>query len=660
MINKPFDDDDARRRYLAFLTFDAPALPHFAERLAAGRLPDYGDCYVPWLLIPPLELERRGQPTKPIDRAILRNMIDFCRSWVNKNWTLPVPLWMLYRYAESPQLTAADRSDLRHVVLHTKFWMDEPGQDQECFFTENHQIIFHAAEYLAGQLYPDEVFPSDGRTGRWHQTRARGMIDHWIGWRGRFGFSEWKSMGYSDALLFALLTLREFAGEEALRRQADGVVDLILLQYALYNVGGDTACTQGRATWQTVVRGEEWMSSAVCSLLWGVGRQTEATSAAAICLACGTYEVPAALQVIALDAPSVREVWERESLNVEEGTAHGVDPHDSDNILFYWGAQLFDHRDVIAASGRAMPWPGYYMNERVSAFADAYARADRKGQAIDPDPDCTALSRADQYAFRTPHYQLSCVQDYRPGKPGFGQHIWQATLGGRAVVFTTHPDNGTLDDRPNYWSANGSLPRAAAHRNVLVCLYRVDPAHHRWLSTHAYFPKFAFDEVIEESGWVFGRRGESYVGLRSLRPARWRAPDPRVLQEIYRFDGEARARAARSAYEWFASGHANVWVCELGTQPECGDFAAFASRLAAAAVDGDADRMRFQSPSLGTVEFGWTGPLRVGGREVPLRTESRIDSPYVRTRFGDTRYEIHAGRHHHTVDLQQAPSDEHR
>jgi hypothetical protein len=642
-MTKPFDDGAARERYLEFLTFGAPGLPHFADRLAAGREPGYGDCYIPWLLIPALERERRGLPAKPIDRAILANLIEACRPLVHKNWTLPVPLWLLYRYARSPQWTPQDRADLKSVVLHTKFWMDEPGHDQDCYFTENHQILFHVDEYLAGQLYPDERFPHDGRTGRWHRAHAEARIERWMDWRARFGFSEWKSMGYSDALLFALLTLREFTSDDRLRRRADMVVDLILLQYALHNFRGDSACSQGRSSWQTVTRGEEWMSSAVCSLLWGVGRQTEVTSAAAICLACCGYGVPAALQAIALDVPAEREVWERESLDVEEGAAFGVDPHDFESILFYWGAQLFDHRDTIANSARLMPWDGYYMNERVKAFAEAYRLADREGRAIDPDPDYTALSRADQYAFRTPHYQVSCAQDYRAGKPGFGQHIWQATLGGRAVVFTTHPDSGDLQDRPNYWSANGSMPRAAAFHNVVVCVYRVDPARHRWLGTHAWFPKFAFDEVVEVGGWVVGRKGDGYVGLRSMLPARWHEPDPRVLREVYRFDEAARARAAASAYELFAPGHANVWVCELGSRPQSGDFAAFVARLSAAALEGDWQRVVYASPSLGPVEFGWTGPLQVGGRTVPLRTQWRIDSPYARTRFGDRRYDIRAG-----------------
>ena len=356
---KPFDDAAARDRYLKFITFEAGNHPHFAERLAEGRKTCRADCYTPWLLLPPLELELRGLPTQPIDRQILGNMIKSCRGPVSKNWWLAVPLWMLCRYSRSPQLTPQDLAALKSVVLNTKFWMDEPGEDQDCYFTENHQIIFHVDEYLAGQLYPDETFPHDGKSGRWHMEHARRLIQRWVGWRSRFGFSEWKSMPYSDALLFALLTLREFAADEALRRKADMGVDLILLQYALTNFRGDSACSQGRSTWQTIVRGDEGMSSAVASLAWGVGKQTEVTSAGAVCLACGSYQVPAAIQAIALDAPAHREQWERESLNVEEGLPYGADPRDFENIMFYWGAQLYDHRDVIANSVRIMPWQGY-------------------------------------------------------------------------------------------------------------------------------------------------------------------------------------------------------------------------------------------------------------------------------------------------------------
>lgn len=652
-----FDDATARRDYLAFLTFEAERYPHFASRLAEGRESCCGDCYIPWLLLPGLELERRGQPTHPLDRRILENTIAACRPLTHKNWVLPVPLWILYRYGASPQLRAEDRKNLQDVVLRAKYWMDEPGADQDCYFTENHQVIFHADEYLAGQLFPDAIFPNDGRPGRWHRDHAGAALRRWFNWRARFGFSEWKSMGYSDANLFAFLTLREFAADADLRRRADIAIDLVLLQYAMTHFHGDLACSQGRSSWQTIVRGEEWMPSATCALAFGVGRLTEVTSAAAICLACGSYAVPSALQAVARDRQRTCEVRERESLDVAEAAAFGVDPGDPDSIMFFWGAQLYDHRAVIANSARVMPWPGYYMNERVAAWTEKYAEAARTGAVIDEDPDYTALSRAEQYLYRTPHGQLSCVQDYRPGKPGFGQHIWQATLGGRAVVFTTHPDSADLKDRPNYWSANGLMPRAAACRNVLVCIYHTDPERHRWLATHAYFPRFAFDEVVERDGWVCGRRGDGYIALRSLQPAHWQTPDPRVLAEVYRFDAAARDQAAASAYEWFAPGHANVWICELGNRAESGEFTAFVAAIAAATVAGDWRHVQYLSPSLGAVEFGWTGPLRVQGKDVSLRSDWRISSPWVQTRFGESDGTVCAGGHQLRFDLARGERD---
>ena len=46
-----------------------------------------------------------------------------------------------------------------------------------------------------------------------------------------------------------------------------------------------------------------------------------------------------------------------------------------------------------------------------------------------------------------------CVQDYRPGKVGFQQHIWQATLGPGTMVFAFHPGPSA-----RHWL--GRLPRA--------------------------------------------------------------------------------------------------------------------------------------------------------------------------------------------------------
>ena len=43
--------------------------------------------------------------------------------------------------------------------------------------------------------------------------------------------------------------------------------------------------------------------------------------------------------------------------------------------------------------------------------------------------------------YKTPDYMLCSAQDWLPGELGYQQHIWQATLGPDAVVFS-YPSAG--------------------------------------------------------------------------------------------------------------------------------------------------------------------------------------------------------------------------
>src|SRR5690606_27598708 len=47
---------------------------------------------------------------------------------------------------------------IRVALKDFKYWIDEPGFDDMVYWSENHVILFAAAEYLAGQLMPDEWF----------------------------------------------------------------------------------------------------------------------------------------------------------------------------------------------------------------------------------------------------------------------------------------------------------------------------------------------------------------------------------------------------------------------------------------------------------------------------------------------------------------------
>ena len=68
-----------------------------------------------------------------------------------------------------------------------------------------------------------------------------------------------------------------------------------------------------------------------------------------------------------------------------------------------------------------------------------------------------ALEAISTYTYRTPHWQLSGAQDYKPGSWTGQVHIWQATLDRDAYVFTTYPGGLEGDYMAGDWTG-GFVP----------------------------------------------------------------------------------------------------------------------------------------------------------------------------------------------------------
>jgi hypothetical protein len=241
------------------------------------------------------------------------------------------------------------------------------------------------------------------------------------------------------------------------------------------------------------------------------------------------------------------------------------------------------------------------------------------------------------YTHRTPDTMLSSAVDYRPGCGGDQQHVWQATLGPDAVVFTTHPARRE-GPSPNYWTGSGSLPRAAQVGNVAIVVYRIGTGPglyvtNKLLFTHAWFPREAFDEVIERGRWIFGRRGDGYVALGSQGLMRPGEKDPEN--------------------ELVVEGKRNIWICETGRRAVDGPFADFVGRIVSARLEFRGQSVVYHSPSQGRLSFGWKGPFTRNGEVVRLGDYPRYGNPYGETPFADDRIVIEAGGERMTLDWQR-------
>jgi hypothetical protein len=610
-----------------------------------------------YLELAKLELELRSVADIPVDPGNLEASMRYIQSGKDcSDFSLPAFLRIMYRYQGTKMISSEIFTEIKKTILRYKYWIDEPGErEYTCnYFTENHQILQHCCELLAGQLYPEELF-QNGMTGREHAEHAEFFIIRWLDWRARFGFSEWLSNCYYEEDLLALVCLAEFSSNETIAKRSGMVADLILFDIAVNSFEGDFACTHGRSYDKMIIDPARTNTTTITALLWGVGNRKRMNMAAVMMAASG-YQVSEVLAGIAHDTPERMENRQRNSIDVEDGEKYGASPADLDNIMLYWGIQQYDHRKVIDNSVRTIaPWDG--IGDRIYAFKEKYEQCDRAHLLVEDDPDFTSLTQVDIYTYRTHNYMLSCAQNYRQGKQGYQQHIWEATLGGRAVVFTTHPGSLEYQDRPNYWAGNGIMPKAVAFRNILVCIYRLEPSWTKLWQSHVYFPQNEFDEVITKGNWIFGRKNRGYIAVYCRNGGKWNVPDPSLYRQVYRFDPDYDYSRLKP-YDFSSRGHANVWICEMGEEKTHGSFEKFVSDVSAAELAGDSHHIAYHSPSQGLVETGWDEELRINGVQIPVNGYLRYDNPYCRAEFNQYEFDIGLGSKRLLLDFTRSERKE--
>lgn len=554
----------------------------------------------------------------PVSEPLIREGIGFVYTGRDcTDFTIGGLVRLLYLNRQRKQLSAPLVKDIEKCLLDFKYWWDDsrPDIQYRCYHTENHQGLYHSNEMLAGQLLADSSF-TNGMSGWQHQEHALLRLERWLQFRSRFGFSEWLSNAYYDVDMMTLANLFDFAADTAIRSRAGLLLNMLLLDMGMNNFRGVFGASHGRSYSHMLRGGRQESTSPAMKLLFGVGIFNSPVSLGAVSMATSRYRCPALIEMIATDYTQTVRTRQRQSIDVEDAPAYGLHYDDELDTHLFWGMQEFIHPNVVHMSRKLSEQYNTWPYKNYDYYISLYEKqVQQYGKIVNARLDRFALSEANVETYRTPDYMLSCVMDYRPGSAGYQQHIWQATLGVDAVVFTTHPGSGDpAGGCPNFWAGNASMPRAAQFKNVLVCTYHIPPGSSQPYS-HAYFPKDAFDEVVEKGPWVFGRKGTGYIALFSQHPMQWNADKAGQTNEL---------RAAATD---------NSWICEMGSESQWKNFRAFVEAVSAAPVTCDTSGISWHSPSAGLLRFGWTIPFTVNGEPIPLDKFPRFENQYATINF---------------------------
>jgi hypothetical protein len=194
---------------------------------------------------------------------------------------------------------AGARERVKEALLGFKYWIDQPGLDAMCYFTENHQLVFHTAELLAGLAFPDSVFANTGWTGAEHAGHGTDMALDWIRAKLTGGFSEFDSNAYLAIDSLALVSLVELCSGSLVPAAARALLDKLLFTLAANSWHGIHGAAHGRSYAQTLRSSRFEETAPIMWALCGTGALNGAVLPATCLARSRRYTAPDLVRAVA-------------------------------------------------------------------------------------------------------------------------------------------------------------------------------------------------------------------------------------------------------------------------------------------------------------------------------------------------------------------------
>ena len=574
------------------------------------------------------------------------------------------------------RLADKNKEEIRASLTGFKYWMDQYDgrSDGMCHWSENHQILFATTEYLVGAEWPDAIF-ADGNTGREHIEFAKERIEAWMSQRFYYGFNEYYSNNYSPEDIAPMANFIQFArGEDAdMVDRMKIVMDIIWIdiatqswkytdkdgntQYAFVSASGrmymDNKCSDDtgnrlRPYINLVLENGDDYKSVSNRFFVCFKRMYEAEVNGE-----PIYRVPEVIKAIFDDPAKEQIVKSSNGITLDELVSDGFVGEDVNQIMMQTGMEAFSNSQVIDNSIRYLNENKLFKNEFLNDFklVNLWPLTLTKSLGflsgiLNPSTDGKAIQRANVYTYQTPYYSMSTSQEHFAGDYADQHQINVSNLGGDLSIFTAQPMRNNT--RGQYWVGYGRLPYSVQDKNVNISIYTIPKSAgmlepHVVKYTHAYFPVGLFDEVNLDhmaEGYVFGRRGDSYIMLRAMSDGSGTltfkndmagVSGEDIVADMGKIKDSVRELIEASGdlrYDLiFEGGTSHAWVTELGSIEESGSFDSFVSKMLANNCEYDDMTVRYESGNRAfNVKYGVH--FTINGEKIDTNY-ARYESAYV-------------------------------
>lgn len=460
------------------------------------------------------------------------------------------------------------RTDIDKVLLGFRYWMDEPGENSMCYWSENHQILFASAEYLIGNLYADKIFTNSKLTGKQHKNKARQRILDWLEMRWLHGFTEFYSGTYYIEDIAALVNLIDYTDDKEIKIKSEIILDVLFYDISTQSNNYFFNTVSGRAYKDNRTGAQNNLGGAV-NLLKEDNLQIQHGLLNG--LYNTKYRLPQVFREIAKDTGTII-IRQSNGMNLKEFKNSEYNLRDEKGMMMQWGMEAFVNPQIVRNTMHTVRKNNMFSNDflkdlkmldftlirwlHLEPLIVRLTNLPQQGKAI---------QQANTYTYKTKDYSLYSVQDYHPGTYADQHHVAGMNIGNHFGVFHTHPAREKNADvhSPNYWVGYGRLPHVMQDENISLAIYNINKRKNIMEKelpdyTYAYFPKDKFDTVYIENNYAFGKKENSYVALIAYNKLTYRdAANEELIQQ----------------------GRKVFWIIEAGGPETDSSFTAFKNRI---------------------------------------------------------------------------------
>jgi hypothetical protein len=468
-------------------------------------------------------------------------------------------------FKDSDVLEPATKERIRRFFLESDF--------KSKYDSENHTLVFWAARYLMAKELPDQTFRAYNKTGAQLLIEDGQNLKQFIRFRARRGWGEFDSAGYQFLDFNTLITLYDYSQDAELVSLAGKMCNLLLADVAVDSLNG----------------------------LYG-GARGRIPEAAALDHSQSPFNDIQYLYFATADPQP--QSGQRRLVEFKK--------------LSYWeimNQSLFsEFRPMDIVKKIATDRPTHYINRERKHLHNM--------EDTLPKKPLTGSIR--KYLWYTPQYMLGGIQlqDAYPADLAAGnyarhqQHDWDFSVaaGTKTRIFTHHPGNG---DAHGYWRGDLGCRCGSTFQNktARLSLYDIKSAQN-YQYIHAYLPRKEFDEIVEDAGWIFARKGDVFAAL--------------YLTDGYSWTDQGQW----NNMEVISKGAKKGSVFEAGLASEFGTFEAFRNEIKANQVLFKPETMTlaYNSKKAGLIKMNSNKLRQVNGVNIDLDYQT-YDSPYMQSQW---------------------------